>query len=92
MSVHKEMQKRLTNLPGDYSIQVLLDVMAKWLDGGRGEVRPPQAGAEILLFPFVLEFNGLTVINRTFGLHFYIKLWGSCVHHLLLPSKNWSTI
>lgn len=61
--------------------------MAKWLDGGRGGVRSPQAGAGILLFLFVLEFNGLTVINRTLGLHFYIQLWGFCVPILLPPAK-----
>lgn len=53
-------------------MSILLDVMAKTLDGGRGGVRTPQAGAGILLFPFVLEFNGLTVTNRALGLHFYI--------------------
>lgn len=53
-------------------MSILLDVMAKRLDGGRGGVRTPQAGAGILLFPFVLEFNGLTVTNRALGLHFYI--------------------
>jgi len=61
-------------------------VIAKRLDGGRGGIGSPQAGTGILLFPFILEFNGLTVINKTLGLHFYIKLWGFCVS-LLLPAK-----
>lgn len=70
-------------------MSILLDVMAKRLDGGRGGVRTPQAGAGILLFPFVLEFNGLTVTNRALGLHFYI------MHFFVCPSpssQNWSTI
>lgn len=66
-------------------MSILLDVMAKQLEGGRGGVRTPQAGAGILLFPFVLEFNDLTVTNRTLGLHFYINLCIFCVPFSLQP-------